>query len=105
VNPLFGDGNIPKNKDVNGFTKEIQCKTPVQEYMERRFLRTAHSQGFKTFSDFPGDHSFGKSLHRDHDMVALLTNKYQDDLTRVTVDSLRASLQQRRIPQPKPTYA
>lgn len=104
-NPLFGDGNIPKNKDVNGFTREVQSKSAVQEYMERRFLRTAHSQGFRTSSDLPSDHSFGKRLRRDHDMVAILTNKYQDDLAKVTVDALRASTRQRRIPQPKPTYA
>jgi len=24
AHPLFGDGNIPKNKDMNSFTKSIQ---------------------------------------------------------------------------------
>ena len=28
AHPLFGDGNIPKNKDMNAFTDKIQDYTP-----------------------------------------------------------------------------
>lgn len=91
MHPLFGD-NIPKNKDINGFTKEIQCITPVQNYMRKRFLRSAHKDGFKTVTDLPEDHKFGMSQRKNHDMVALLSNSYTDDLKRITIDELRSSL-------------
>lgn len=85
---MFGD-NIPKNKDINGFTKEIQNVTPVQTYMQKRFLRSAHKEGFRTVTDLPETHSFGRSYSRDHDMVALLTNSYSEDLKKVSIEELR----------------
>ena len=83
--PLFGD-HIPKNKDMNGFTKDIQSVTSVQSYMQKRFLRSAHKEGFKTVSDLPDNHSFGKSPQRQHDMVALLTNSYSESLKNITIE-------------------
>jgi hypothetical protein len=57
--------------------------------MEDKFNRTAQSLGFKTVQDFPETHVFGKKVPREHNMVALLTNQYQDDLSKLTVDNLR----------------
>lgn len=74
AHPLFGDGNIPKNKDVNGFTKDISQITPLEKYMKHKFHRSAQKEGFKTVKDIPEDFTFGKIVDRNHDMLALLTN-------------------------------
>lgn len=52
-------------------------------------MRSAHKDGFKTVEDLGDNHIFGKSLKRDHNMVAILTNSYQEDLKRITIEDLR----------------
>ena len=101
---LFGD-NIPKNKDINGFTKEIQNITQVQTYMQKRFMRSAQKEGFKTITDLPESHAFGKSLTRDHNMVALLTNSYSEELKKVSIEDLRNKLAQKKMMPSKQTHA
>jgi len=39
--------------------------------------------------DMPEDHSFGQVYNRNHDMVAILTNSYQDELKRSTIEEIR----------------
>jgi hypothetical protein len=53
--------------------------------MKRRFLRSAHKEGFRTPNDFPEAHSYGISYRRDHDMVALLTNSYSEEFKKMTL--------------------
>jgi len=57
--------------------------------MQKKFLRTAHKDGFLTPQDMPQDHVFGKTQQRDHNMVAILTNSYSEDLKRITISDLR----------------
>ena len=76
LNPLFGDGNIPKNKDMNNFTKDIQSLTPSQAYISQKRKKMARLLGFKTHQDIPEEQPFGVKLDRNHDMVALLRNSY-----------------------------
>lgn len=59
-NKLFGDGNIPKNKDMNGFTKDVQKTSLLQTYLKKRFKRSASKEGQTTFMDLPHSHSFGR---------------------------------------------
>lgn len=58
-----------------------------------------------TFMDVPSEHSFGVKNRKEHDMVAILTNSYQDDLNHVTLESLKASLQKRNLTPAKNTLA
>lgn len=76
INPLFGDGNIPKNKDINNFTKDIQCRTPSQAYISQKRKKVSRLLGFKTYADIPEEQPFGIKVDRNHDMVALLRNSY-----------------------------
>ena len=76
LNPLFGDGNIPKNKDINNFTKDIQSVTPTQAYISSKRKKVARLNGFRTFADIPNEQPFGAKIDRNHDMVALLRNSY-----------------------------
>jgi hypothetical protein len=73
--------------------------------MQKRFLRSAHKEGFKTVSDLPDSHIFGKSIVRDHDMVAILTNSYSEDLKRISIEDLRSTLAKKNIPTAKNTQA
>ena len=60
-------------------------------------MRSAHKEGFRTVTDLPGSHSFGRSLTRDHDMVALLTNSYSEELKKVSIEELRNQLAQKKM--------
>jgi hypothetical protein len=53
----------------------------------------------------PSEHSFGAKNRKEHDMVAILTNSYQDDLNSVTVETLKASLQKKHLQPAKNTQA
>lgn len=53
------DGIIPKNKDLNNFTKDIQDLTPASSYFRKKSYSSAHKEGFKTYLDVPEDHIFG----------------------------------------------
>lgn len=71
--------------------------------MKKRFMRSAHKEGFKTVTDLPDSHRFGMTYHRNHDMVALLTNSYSEDLKKMSIEELRNTLAQKKITIAKTT--
>jgi len=91
--PLFGDGNIPKNKDMNGFTKSIQDKTAGEEYLKQR----------RGSQNVPSELSFGQHTGEQHDLVAILRNSYSHDINRVTLSSLKSTIHKKKLKPSKPT--
>ena len=68
-------------------------------------MRSAQKEGFKTITDLSESHAFGKSLTRDHNMVALLTNSYSEELKKVSIEDLRNKLAQKKMMPSKQTHA
>ncbi|CDW82666.1 ef hand family protein [Stylonychia lemnae] len=95
AHPLFGDGNIPKNKDVNSFQRDIQDITPIRAYMQKRIHSPFDRMGNQTFASF--NDAFGISSKRNHDMVALLTNSYSENLHQMTIEELRSSASRKTL--------
>ena len=58
--PVFDEGHIPKNKDVNAFTADVQRQTPTQQFISYRRAK-APVKGMRSYLDLPREHSFGHS--------------------------------------------
>eukprot|EP00347_Sterkiella_histriomuscorum_P007996 403346767 len=68
---ILADGLVPKNKDYSGFTHEVQQPTLFELHKKlRRNIKLPEDQEF----------SFGLKNEFDHDMQAIMSNLYQNDL-------------------------